>query len=375
MKALVEENLKACGININGDKPFDIQVHNDRFYKAIAFYHSLGAGDSYVKGMWDCKQLDEFFFRVLHKEIDAKLESHWDNALRSLRSALFNLQNRKRSRQVAVQHYNIGNTLYELMLGKSMSYTCGYWANAKTLDQAQIDKFEMICRKIDLQPGERVLDLGCGFGTLSKYIAEKYECSVVGVNISEEQIKYARKVCLGLPVEMVSCDFRDSQTYNPSGVKFDKVISVGLCEHVGYKNYRTFMQIAHQHLKDDGLFLLHTIGRNTTSKICDPWISKYIFPNGMIPSLKMLSEASESLFVIEDVHNFGAFYDLTLMAWHENFNANWPKLKGEYGEEFRRMWNYYLLSCAGAFRSRTLQLLQLVLSPKGVMRGYKSLRP
>jgi cyclopropane-fatty-acyl-phospholipid synthase len=295
-------------------------------------------------------------------------------AFQSLTNRLVNLQTKLRSKKVAEQHYNLGNDLYRYMLGKSMAYTCAYWKNAKTLDQAQYDKFDLICRKINLKPGERVLDLGCGWGSLAKYMAENYGSKVTAVNISVEQVRYAREICSHLPVEVHLCDYRDANSYNPKNIPFDKVVSIGLCEHVGHKNYRHFLKIARENLKENGLFLLHTIGKNDSSFFVNPWINKYIFPNGMLPSIKLLSGAMEHLFVLEDLHNFGSDYDKTLMAWHKNFNDNWGQLKDKYGQEFFRLWNYYLLSCAGGFRARGMQLWQMVLSPKGLLGGYETVR-
>jgi len=254
------------------------------------------------------------------------------------------------------------------MLGKSMAYTCGYWKDATNLDEAQEAKSELICKKIGLKPGMRVLDLGCGFGSFLKYAAEHYQITGVGINISKEQIKYAKESCAGLPLEFREMDYRDAEGM------FDRVVSVGLTEHIGHKNYRTFLEIANSCLKDDGLFLLHTIGSNFSETATDPWTNKYIFPNGHLPSIKQLGEAMERLFVMEDWHNFGADYDKTLMEWHKNFVASWDDIRKDYDDRFYRMWTYYLLSCAGAFRARRIELWQVVLSKKGVLGGYTSVR-
>ncbi len=167
---------------------------------------------------------------------------------------------------------------------------------------------------------------------------------------------------------------RETELYNPQAMKFDKVVSIGLCEHVGYKNYKRLFKIVLSNMKPDGLFLLHTIGKNHSIDFCDPWIQKYVFPQGVLPTIQVLGRASEPYFIIEDIHNFGADYDKTLMAWYENFKANWHELKSCYDEKFYRMWCYYLLSCAGGFRARSNQLFQIVFSPKGVINGYISIR-
>jgi cyclopropane-fatty-acyl-phospholipid synthase len=254
------------------------------------------------------------------------------------------------------------------MLDKNMNYTCGYWARANNLDEAQLDKMEMVCQKLMLKPGMEVLDIGCGFGSLAKYMATKYGVKVTGITISNEQLQFARQNCTGLPVEIRFQDYRDVRE------QYDRIVSLGMFEHVGYKNYRTYMEIARSSLKDDGLFLLHTIGNNISYHSGDEWMNKYIFPNGMLPSIAQISTAAEGLFVMEDWHNFGADYDKTLMAWHDNFEKNWVHLKEKYDDIFYRMWRYYLLSCAGIFRVRRTQLWQIVFSTHGVRGGYQTPR-
>jgi len=358
--------LKHAGISINGKHPWDIHVHNDTFYSRVLAGGSLALGESYMDGWWDCKALDQFFDKVLSARLDTKIKPA-SMIIPILRAKLLNLQTKTRSRKVAEEHYNLGNTLYERMLDKNMQYTCAYWKDAKNLDEAQENKLRLVCEKLHLKPGMTVLELGGGFGGLATYMAKHYDVHVTSYNISKEQVKYAREKAKGLPVTFVEADYREA-----SGT-FDRVVSVGMCEHVGYKNYKPFMQLAHDCLKDDGLFLLHTIGSNITTQHTDPWIEKYIFPNSKLPSIAQLSSAAENLFVIEDLHNFGPSYDKTLMAWHENFNQHWDELKDDYDERFKRMWNYYLLSCAGSFRARNIQLWQFVLS-KGIRGGYTPFR-
>jgi cyclopropane-fatty-acyl-phospholipid synthase len=285
-----------------------------------------------------------------------------------IKGNLFNLQSFRRAFEVGEKHYDIGNDLFSKMLGETMIYSCGYWKEADGLDAAQKNKMDLICRKLDLRPGQRILDIGCGWGSFAKYAAENYGVSVVGITISKEQREFAENLCKGLSVEFRLQDYRDLDE------KFDHIVSVGMIEHVGFKNYRNYMEVAKRCLKTDGLFLLHTIGSMKSGSGTDPWTNRYIFPNGMIPSLKQLAKSVEGLFVIEDVHNFGSYYDNTLMAWCANFEAAWPELKTKYDKRFYRMWKYYLLSCAGAFRARSLQLWQIVLSSDGVSGGYETVR-
>ena len=201
-----------------------------------------------------------------------------------------------------------------------------------------------------------------------KYAAENYGVSAVGITVSREQQKHACHLCKGLPIDIRYAD------YHEINETFDHLVSIGMFEHVGYKNYREFMKIVHHALRDDGLFLLHTIGLSKNSIGLDPWMSKYIFPNSKIPSLNELSNAIKDLFVMEDFHNFGADYDRTMMAWYHNFETNWPRFQSHLKGRFYRMWRYYLLSCAGSFRARKNQLWQIVLSKHGIEGGYQSMR-
>lgn len=356
--------LNEAGIQVNGGNPWDIQIHNPAAIRRIFFHGSLGLGESYMQGDWDVAQLDAFFYRLLRARLHEKVKPTgiW---LWLMQHKLINRQNKKRAWQVGEYHYNIGNAFYQAMLDKRMTYTCGYWRLASDLEQAQAHKLELICRKLKLQPGMRLLDIGCGWGSLMGYAAEKYGVECVGITVSSEQMEFAQQRYAHLPVKFRLQDYRD--VHEP----FDAIASVGMFEHVGRKNYRTFMQVANRCLSKDGLFLLHTIGKNLTDTAPDPWLDRYIFPNGDLPSIKQIAQALEDEFMVEDLHNFGADYDKTLMAWHANFQRHWPEFKAEYGELFYRKWRYYLLSCAGAFRARDIQLWQWVLSKQGVVGGYQ----
>lgn len=367
-KNKIQELLSHADIVINGDRPWDIRVHNGRLYSRVLASGSLGLGESYMDGWWDCDQLDELFFRVLRNGLDKKVKWNWPLLWRTVASRIFNRQTRSRTFTIGEKHYDIGNDLFELMLGKSMAYSCGYWPHAKNLDEAQEAKFDLICRKLGLKRGMTLLDIGCGWGTLMRHAVRKYDVTAVGITVSKKQAELARGLCKGLPVDIRLQDYRDLKE------KFDRVVSVGMFEHVGYKNYQTYMRVVHQCLKDGGLFLLHTIGSHRAKGVNDPWVDKYIFPNGSFPSIALIADAIEPSFVMEDWHNFGADYDRTLLAWHENFTKSWSLLKGAYDEKFYRMWRYYLLMFAGLFRSRRAQLWQIVLSKKGVFGGYQSIR-
>jgi cyclopropane-fatty-acyl-phospholipid synthase len=373
MKARMVAMLREAGITVNGDKSYDLQIHDERLWARIARHHTIAAGESYMDGWWDCDRLDELFHRVLSRNIDKRLYSPW-LFWRIMVHSIFNQQTRVKSKAVANTHYNLGNELYQAMLGESMAYTCAYWSEADSLDAAQFAKYDLVCRKLGLRAGEKVLEVGSGFGGLAKHMAERYGCEVTAISISEEPVKFSRALCSGLPVRVHLCDYRDVHLYHPDRIKFDKVVSVGVCEHVGYKNYKALMKIVRSQLREDGLFLLHTIGGNESKNFTEAWIDKYIFPHGMLPSLKQLGASMENIFVVEDLHNFGADYDKTLLAWHRNFVAEWDQFRLHYGERFYRMWSYYLLSCAGGFRARAMQLWEFVLSPNGVPYGYETVR-
>ena len=362
--------LDRAGIALNGTRPWDMRVHHPGTVARVLAQGSLGLGDSYVEGWWDCERLDEFFHRVLKAGLDG--EVGWRaRAWPWLRARLFNLQSRLRAAQVAHAHYNLDASVFEQMLGPTMAYSCGYWAQARTLDEAQHDKLDLVCRKLGLAHGMSLLDIGCGWGSLMRHAAEHYGVKVTGLTISAEQAQWARQRLRGLPATVHLMDYRQ---FNPHGAqRFDRVASVGMFEHVGHKNHGAFFNVLQRSLSAGGLALLHTIGKNRSGGQTDAWIDRRIFPNGTLPSAGELASSAEQHFVIEDWHNFGADYDRTLMAWHERFEAAWPLLSRTHVERFRRLWRYYLLSCAGTFRARSNQLWQLVLSPQGVPGGYRRL--
>lgn len=367
-KEVIQQLAAEAGITLNGKNDWDPQIHDERFYTRIITEGSLGLGESYMDGWWDCRCLDQFFYFLLSKNIDKKAQKSWSTIITGAWENLLNPGRKSKAFEIGHRHYDIGNDLYQCMLDKRLTYTCGYWKDAANLDEAQESKLDMVCRKLGLKSGEKILDIGSGWGCFIKYAAERFGTEPDGITVSEEQQSLAEEMCCGLPAHTWLKDYREvCGTY-------DHVVSLGMIEHVGFQNYRTFMKAVHRVLKENGLFLLQTIGTNQSGKGGEPWIQKYIFPNSMLPSLPQLTSAAEGLFVVEDIHNFGADYDRTLMAWYHNFRNNWHKLKNHYGERFYRMWVYYLLSCAGSFRARKNQLWQIVFSKKGVTGGYTSIR-
>jgi cyclopropane-fatty-acyl-phospholipid synthase len=368
-KQIAEDILGLAGVKINGSNPWDIKVTNDGFFKRAITEGELGVGEAYMDNWWDAEKVDEFICQILTSQVDEKVRLKLSLFLRLFSSRIFNMQTKRRAFIVGEKHYDLGNDLFQNMLDKRMNYSCAYWKNARNLDEAQENKLDLICRKINLKPGMKVLDIGCGWSAFGKYAAEKYDVEVSGITVSKEQFELGRELCKGLPVEIRLMDYRDLNE------KYDRIVSVGMFEHVGFKNYRTFFEIARKCLREDGLFLLHTIGTNISEESLGLWSEKYIFPNGMLPSIAYLGKAIEKLFIMEDWHSFGQDYDKTLMAWYNNFAANWDIIKDKYSERFYRMWKYFLLSSAGSFRSRRRnQLWQIVLSRDGIPGGYQAVR-
>lgn len=363
-----QQLLQPADIQINGHRPWDLNLHHPQTLERIFLTGSLGLGESYMDGWWDCEQLDGFFERVLRHGLDRQVQSVHP-VVHFLRSHLFNAQSVRRAWHVGREHYDLDQDLFRRMLDPYLCYSCGYWTNASTLAQAQEAKLELICQKLQLQPGMTLLDIGCGWGSLMRYAARHHGVRCVGLTISREQAAAGEQMDRDLPIRYELSDYRQ---FNRDGrQRFDRIASIGMFEHVGRQNHPEYFLAAQRSLTSEGLFLLHTIGKNLSNTPIDPWIETYIFPNGELPSLQELMRAVETHWVLEDLHNFGADYDRTLMAWHDNFTQAWPALQHRHSERFYRMWRYYLLSCAGTFRARANQLWQLVLSPQGVAGGYR----
>lgn len=361
---MFEDLLKEADIKLNGDRPWDLQIKDEKTFDRVIVSGSLGLGEAYMDGLWECQSIDEMIHRILQAKLDKKLTNKQKIQLGGEKlKQIINPQSILRVKKDVPFHYDLGNDIFEAMLDKYMTYTCAYFKDTENLDEAQEKKLDLICKKMDLKPGMKVLDIGCGWGSFMKYASEHYGVICDGVTLSKEQKKLGEVKCKGLNVNFILEDYRE---FNPVE-KYDRIVSIGMIEHVGPLNYKEFFECANSFLKDDGLFLLHTIGgvESHTSNQGDPWIKKYIFPNGIIPSISQLGAAFENKFNLEDLHNIGPHYDKTLMAWHKNFENSWGELKDRYGDKFYKMWRYYLLSCAGAFRSRDLNTWQLVLSKIG----------
>ncbi|KJS02479.1 MAG: cyclopropane fatty acyl phospholipid synthase [Desulfobulbaceae bacterium BRH_c16a] len=366
-KEIIEKLLGSAGITINGTNPWDIKVNDERVYPALLHEGSLGLGESYMAGWWDCEQVDQLITRLIRADLESHVKKCMKFEIRMLLSRFINFQNRRRALEVGKVHYDIDPDLYKVMLDSEMNYSCAYWKDARTLDEAQRAKLELSCRKLKLEPGMRVLDIGCGFGAFAKYAAKYHKVHVVGITISEQQALWARKNCRKYPVEIRFQDYRDVSEH------FDRIVSIGMFEHVGKTNYKGFMATVFRNLVDDGLFLLHTIG-TTSAKGVDPWVNKYIFPNSALPTAKEIPNSCIGNFVIEDWHNLGGDYVKTLRAWYKNFIRHWNSLKKNHDERFFRMWTYYLSVFMGGFQARHLQIWQVILSKKYLKKEYVPVR-
>jgi cyclopropane-fatty-acyl-phospholipid synthase len=367
-KKTVEELLKLIDVKVGGKRPFDIQVHDDRFYNRVLAQRDIGLGESYMDGWWDVKCMDQLFARILSSDLRKRVRLSLPLVRTVAAAALRNQQTVKRAQRNASYHYDIGNDLYERMLDKRMIYSCGYWAKAKTLNEAQEAKLDLVCHKLHLKKGMTLLDIGCGWGGFSEYAARKYGVKVTGITPAAEQVKVAKQRTKGLDVKIMKKDYR-----HMTG-KFDRIVSIGMLEHVGPKNYKRFFGKCKKMLNDDGIMLHHTIGSLSSVNSISPWIDKYIFPGSVLPSLVQINRATGDELVIEDVHNFGPDYDKTLMAWHTNFVKHYPEISDKYDERFYRMWNFYLLSCAGGFRARNVQLWQIVMRKREISDTYVAVR-
>ncbi|ASQ90307.1 cyclopropane-fatty-acyl-phospholipid synthase [Prosthecochloris sp. GSB1] len=359
-KKQAEALLEPAGVLVNGPNPWDIRVLDDRLFHRMLLKGNLGLGEAYMDGWWECDALDQLFFRILRSGLAGNIMT-FATFSGKLAGQLFNLQNPSRAFSVGKKHYDIGNDLFSAMLDSRMNYSCGYWRDCETLDRAQENKLRLVFDKLMLSPGMTVLDIGCGWGGAARFAAERYGVQVTGVTVSVEQAEFARSRCRGLPVSIQLCDYRKIDH------TFDRIYSIGMFEHVGHKNYRSYFRSVERCLAPNGLSLLHTIGGNISSSCTDPWISRYIFPNSMIPSASQIAKASEGLLVIEDWHVFGDDYYRTLKSWHHNLLGSREELLKKYGERFYRMWEYYLLSCAGAFLARYLHLWQVLFSQNGII--------
>jgi cyclopropane-fatty-acyl-phospholipid synthase len=373
VKALADAGIR---INPANPEPWDLLVRDEKqFARRVLSPFKNGLtelGDMYVDGVWECEDISGFFHRCLSSGLNARFYHSLPNVLQYWAGRLFNRQTKPRSARDIASHYNLG-PVFEVTLDPTMAYTCAYWKEGvSNLADAQLAKYDLCCRKLGLEPGMKLLDTGCGWGGLLKYAAEHHGIgSGLGVTLSKDQVAIGMERCKDLPVTLLLKDYRDVDG------QFDRVSSIGMMEHVGPKNYRAYCQKVHGVLKPGGLFLMHTFGNiNASPTLRTPeveWVTNHIFPGLVNPSYGQIAAASDGLFTVMDVQEFGAYYDPTLMAWHDNFEKGWSSIKHLYDERFYRMWRYYLLICAGAFRSGNFRLWQTVFG-KGYEGVYQAAR-
>ena len=367
-KSIFTRLANKAGIKVNGPDLWDIKIHNEKVYDRVLQGGSLGLGESYMDEWWDCERNDLLTERLTRVNIANDVKLSLQEKCRLLWSRIWNRQYGKGSHR-GVEHYNVGNDLYTAMLDKNMTYSCGYWrSGAQDLDEAQVKKLDMICRKLNLKPGMRLLDLGCGWGSLMKYACTNYGTSAVGYTLADEQIALGQKFVGDLPIKFVKDNYLNASKRETD--KFDAIVMVGSIEHCGAKNLRSLLEGMHKLLRDDGIILIHTIGNNTSLYACDPFFDKYLFPNSVNPSPAQITTAAENLFSLEDVHNFGEDYHTTLLEWNRRFQDAWPTLESRYSRRFKRLWEYYLHSVAGVFKARDLQLFQFVFTKIGRKQPY-----
>lgn len=359
----LERLLTRAGIAVGGSQTYDINVVDHRFFRTVLTEGSLGLGEAYLRGWWTCNDLEELAYRLIQSGLyKASLLLPLPVAADLLHS-IFNQQSRQKSLRVAVHHYSLGNDVFLDFLGRYHNYSCGYFVNTDDLDVAQRLKLEKVCRLLDLRPGERVLDVGGGWGEFAKYAATHHGCHVTSINIADEQIKYAKNYCNDASVEIRKCDYRDLTG------QYDKILVMAMLTHVGYKNYRLFMEIMHRCLTPGGTMLIESVGGRKSMKNCEPWIDRYIFPGGVVPSLKQIDGAIAGLFSRKDLDEFGASYVHTLRAWNRNFQESWPAHQHRYDERFRLMFEYFFQTVAGAFRAGYLLHWHILLEKSSQVTG------
>jgi cyclopropane-fatty-acyl-phospholipid synthase len=352
-------------ISTPGSRPVGcLELRSGRALLELLRSPSMGLGECYRKGLLEVHG----DILVVSNEMMAALVKkqagrYYGPKIRSLLHAV-KVNSKNKSRHNVNHHYDLGNDFYKLWLDERMVYTCAYFEKpTATLDEAQVAKLEHVCRKLNLRPGQTVIDAGCGWGALAIHMAEHHGVRVIAYNLSSEQIDYARQQAaakqLGGRVNFLQEDYRDINTC------CDAFVSIGMLEHVGLANYGHLGTLVHRCLKPGGFGLIHSIGRSHAAK-ADPWITKYIFPGGHMPSLSEMMRVFEPhRFSILDIENLRPHYARTCAIWLENFEAQAGHIAEIYGEEFVRMWRLYLAGSSAGFQSGTLQLFQILFAPKG----------
>ena len=342
----------------------EIIIKNDIFFNKLLDRGELGLAESYMDGDWESNDLGNLLKKLMFYQdiLESKAKYQTINFLYlkifSTYESFFNTNTLIKSPENIQKHYDVGNDLYNKMLGTTMQYTCAYFnKDDMTLDEAQESKMDLIAKKLDLKEGMDVIDIGCGFGSMANYLAKKYKVKVTGVTLSPEQKNFSDEY---FGNENVSIEVKD---YRLVRGKFDRVYSVGMFEHIGSKNYKEYFDKCYDLLKDDGIMFCHTMGISRPNYHQNEYFaSKYIFPEGELPDMLNLTEGYSEKWRLEDFQNIGISYSKTFDAWRENI-GNWETLEG-YDERFKRMWEYYLHLFAENFRCQNFLLFQNVFTKK-----------
>lgn len=353
------EELQVIG---TGPVQFKVKLKKELPKRELLRSTSLALGEAYMHGDIE---LDRDLYEVLDLFLGEM--GRFQTNRRALHSLLHTSLGMKNQKKEVTSHYDIGNDFYELWLDETMSYSCGYFKNPEdSLFEAQVGKADHILEKLQLQPGMTLLDIGCGWGFLLKRAVEHYHVKGVGITLSEEQYKrLSQEIKERHLEERLEVRLMDYRELEKSGLSFDRVVSVGMLEHVGRGNYEEFFNQAAAVMHPGGLFLLHYISAQKEHS-GDPWIRRYIFPGGVIPSLREIMELlPEYDFYTLDVESLRRHYTKTLLCWRENFMGSREKIEARYGEEFARMWELYLASCAATFHHGIIDLHQILVS-KGI---------
>ena len=373
----VRDLFSQVEIEVNGSNPWDPQVHNPAAYNMMVSRGSVGLGETYMHGYWDCEQLDQFFARVTSVDLRKLIPVNFPTVSLAVGAYLKNRQLPKAAWEVGRMHYDLPDEVWEATLDSAMTGSCAYYRNpTDTLEEAQLNKCRMTLDKVGLKSGHSLLDIGVGWAAFSGLAAQEYGAHPIGITVSEGQKAYIHKR-YGEAIDVRVNPWQETELREP----VDCIVSAEMFEHVGSDNYRSFFEFCRRSIKEDGLMNLHTIVRHTPSKHIDPWMDKYIYPGGCIPTLGQITTAVHGLFHVVDVHDIGGHYPATLRAWMDNFRRNWDSVKslgsarlGMDPEVFCRMWLYHYMASAGGFMSSRISVHQIVLSPNGVPGRYQSIR-
>lgn len=348
---------------VGRDRPeFTVTLNEDLDKKELLTSTSLALGEAYMK---EELEVDRDLYEVLNLFLGQMGKFKTDKS--ALKKLILTSKAKKNQEKEVRSHYDIGNEFYRLWLDETMSYSCGYFKNAEdTLYDAQVNKADHILEKLQLQEGMTLLDIGCGWGFLLMRAAKKYGIKGTGITLSKEQYqKFSEDIEREGLKDCLQVELMDYRDLKHSGAQFDRVVSVGMLEHVGRGNYELFMENAEAVLKPEGVFLLHYISAQKEHE-GDPWIKKYIFPGGTIPSLREIIDIlPEYEFHVLDIESLRRHYNRTLLCWRENFLKHRAEIARMQGEEFTRMWELYLASCAATFNNGIIDLHQILVS-KGI---------